>query len=72
MTGRIPSDPELDRWIGFTEKSRSRFAAAPEDAASFLAYGEAPRNAALPEAELAALACTMSAALNLDETIARD
>ena len=71
-TGRKPAAKELESWIQFANENLARFSSEPEDAKSFLAYGEKPVDASLPEAELAALAFTMSTVLNLDETITRD
>ena len=71
-TGRKPSTEELGTWIQFSEENLKRFSESPENAKSFLSYGEKPRDESLPELELAALTYTMSAVFNLDETITRD
>ena len=71
-TGRNPEDTELESWISFTNENLTRFTAEPGDAEKFLSYGETARNTQLPTTQLAALSFTMSAVLNLDETITRD
>lgn len=71
-TGRIPTEDELERWVTFTHGTVAQFAEKPEDAKKFLTQGERPIDASLPEVELAALTFSMSAMLNLDETITRD
>jgi len=71
-TGRNPDQPELDRWISFTNENLERFSTDPGNAEKFLSYGETPRNKDLPVPQLAALSFSMSALLNLDETITRD
>ena len=71
-TGRNPKDEELQTWISFTNENLERFNAKPENAEKFLSYGETPRKTELPATQLAALSFTMSAVLNLDETITRD
>jgi hypothetical protein len=71
-TGRNPEDSELESWISFTNENLARFTADPGDAEKFLSYGETPRKTELPATQLAALSFTMSAVLNLDETITRD
>jgi hypothetical protein len=71
-TGRNPEDSELESWISFTNENLARFTADPGDAEKFLSYGETPRQTELPATQLAALSFTMSAVLNLDETITRD
>ena len=71
-TGRKPNDSELEKWISFTNDTLERFTANTENAEQFLSYGETPRNKDLPTPQLAALSFSMSAILNLDETITRD
>jgi len=71
-TGRVFSDEELAQWIVFTNENYEKFSQNPERTKSFLKYGEFQQNENLSEIELAALAFTMSAAYNLDETITRD
>ena len=56
----------------FSNESLERFNLTPEDAAAFLSYGEKPKDPKIPEVELAALSFSMSALLNLDETLTRD
>jgi hypothetical protein len=71
-TGRTPRDSELEQWETFTNESLKRFGQTPEDATAFLSYGEKPKDPEIPEIELAALSFSMSALLNLDETLTRD
>ena len=71
-TGRSPIDSELAHWESFSNESLERFNLTPEDAAAFLSYGEKPKDPKIPEVELAALSFSMSALLNLDETLTRD
>jgi len=71
-TGRKPNAKELANWISFTDRNLKRFGEEPENAKSFLSYGDKPLDTSLPEIELAALTFTMSTAFNLDETITRD
>ena len=71
-TGRNPKDEELESWISFTNENLERFSGEPDNAEKFLSYGATPRNKELPTPQLAALSFTMSAVLNLDETITRD
>jgi len=71
-TGRAPADSELVTWISFTKENLERFTANTENAEKFLSYGETPRNKELPAPQLAALSFSMSAILNLDETITRN
>ncbi|MFM8982674.1 MAG: PSD1 and planctomycete cytochrome C domain-containing protein [Spartobacteria bacterium] len=71
-TGRTPDGDDLESWVSFSNENLARFNADPANAEKFLSYGETPREESLPPAELAALSFTMSAILNLDETITRD
>ena len=71
-TGRNPKDREIQSWISFSNENLARFNADPANAEKFLSYGETPREKSVPPTELAALSFTMSAILNLDETITRD
>ena len=71
-TGRNPEQSELDSLISFTNENLQRFSADLGNAEKFLSYGETPRNKDLPVPQLAALSFSMSALLNLDETITRD
>ena len=71
-TGRAPADSELATWISFTKENLERFTSNTENAEKFLSYGETPRNKELPAPQLAALSFSMSAILNLDETITRN
>lgn len=72
ITGRTPTPPELATWEAFTADNRARFTEKPENAETFLQYGEFRPERELPAVDVAALAFTMSAALNLDETVTRD
>ncbi len=71
-TGRSPIESELEHWESFSNESLERFNLTPEDAAAFLSYGEKTKDPKIPEVELAALSFSMSALLNLDETLTRD
>ena len=71
-TGRTPDGDDLESWVSFSNENLARFNADPANAEKFLSYGETPREKSIPPAELAALSFTMSAILNLDETITRD
>jgi hypothetical protein len=72
ITGRTPAPSELSTWEVFTKNNRARFTDKPEDAEEFLKYGEFRPEREDPTIDVAALAFTMSAALNLDETFTRD
>lgn len=70
-TARPPADPELQTLLAALNRERARFTADPAAAATFLAIGEAPRNAAIPPAEHAAWAQITTLLLNLSETLTR-
>lgn len=72
ITGRTPTPSELTTWEAFAVSNRTRFAEKPDDAKAFLQYGEFRPEREDPAVDVAALAFTMSAALNLDETVTRD
>lgn len=72
LTGRRPTEESLAILTDLTQASYQSFAADKEKASGFLAYGESPLNQAADPAELATLAYTASAILNLDKTITRD
>jgi len=71
-TGRRPGDSKLKVLRELAEKNLSVFAKEPERAKQFLAYGEHPVPEELEKTELAALAFTASAILNLSQTVTRD
>jgi hypothetical protein len=72
LTGRHPSENSLDVLKKLTRESYEAFAADEAKAEGFLSYGESPRDEEVNTAELATLAYTASAILNLDKTITRD
>ena len=72
LTGERPSAASLAVLRDLTEASFASFSADSEKAAGFLAYGESPLDGAADSVELASLAYTASALLNLDKTITRD
>ncbi len=72
-TGRKPTESELESWTQFANENLEKFNNKKEgEAKDFLSYGEKPKDDSIPVTELAALTFSMSAALNLDETITRD
>jgi hypothetical protein len=72
LTGRTPSDESLDVLRQLTRDSFAAFSSDSEKAKGFLSYGESPQDETADSAELATLAYTASALLNLDKTITRD
>jgi hypothetical protein len=69
-TGRGPDERELNLLVEIYNEQQTLFAAGDEqDAAKFLAIGEAKTDAPLAPADLAALTATCQAILNLDATI---
>jgi hypothetical protein len=70
-TARAPRAAELDVLRRTLRGFRERYAAAPADAASLLARGEAPRPEHHDAAELAAWTMIANTLLSLDETIVR-
>jgi hypothetical protein len=72
LTGRTPSDESLDVLRQLTRDSFAAFSSDSEKAKGFLSYGESPLDETADSAELATLAYTASALLNLDKTITRD
>jgi hypothetical protein len=70
LAGRAPDDVELDLLAEIYAHQRELFAAGNEQVPEkFLGVGEAKLDAPLPPADLAALAATCQAILNLDATI---
>lgn len=72
LTGRTPSDASLARLKDLTKESFEAFAADSDKAEGFLSYGESPIDETMNTVELATLAYTASAIMNLDKTITRD
>lgn len=72
LTGRRPSGESLEVLKNLTLESYEIFAADSEKAEGFLSYGESPLDEKMDTVELATLAYTASAILNLDKTITRD
>ncbi len=71
-TGHVPDERTLGKLSATLEAYRSRYRAAPEDAAKLLTIGDAPVPQEIDRAELAAWTLMASAALNLDVTITKD
>jgi len=75
LTGRRPATDELKVLIGLAQMNLKRFSGdgVQENAASMLLqYGESTVDESLTPVELASLTFTVSAILNLDETITQD
>ncbi len=72
LTGRDPGDEDLGKLEKLTLETHAQFTKDPARADAFLASGEAPRPKEIDKVELASLAFTVSAIMNLDETITRD
>jgi hypothetical protein len=72
LTGRQPSEKSLEVLKNLTDESYETFSADSEKADGFLSYGESPLDKDIDAVELATLAYTASAILNLDKTITRD
>jgi hypothetical protein len=70
LAGRQPDSDEVELLKQLYDEQLKLFANAQEqDSAKFLELGELPEDKRLPPAELAALAVTCQAILNLDATI---
>ncbi|PXA04029.1 hypothetical protein DDZ13_08265 [Coraliomargarita sinensis] len=72
LTGRRPSEQSMEVLKNLTLESYKAFAADSEKAEGFLSYGESPIDEDADTVELATLAYTASAIMNLDKTITRD
>lgn len=72
LTGRRPSEASLAVLKNLTESSYEAFSTDSEKAAGFVSYGQSPLDENADTVELASLAYTASAILNLDKTITRD
>ncbi len=72
VTLRPPKDSELRTLQTIYESQRELFQQQPENAAKFLAIGEALRDTGLDTVEHASLAATCLAILNLDESMTRE
>jgi hypothetical protein len=72
LTGRQPSQKSLEVLKELTDESYETFSADSVKADGFLAYGASPLDENIDTVELATLAFTASAILNLDKTITRD
>ncbi len=68
-TGRRPLASEVDILRRLFDEQRAYFENHPEEAARYLAVGEAPRDPALAASELAATAVVTAAVLNHDEFV---
>jgi mono/diheme cytochrome c family protein len=71
-TGRPPRGAELDVLTAGFAEHLARYRAAPEAALALASAGEAPRDASLDAAEVAAYTTVASLLLNLDETITKE
>lgn len=72
LTGRRPSEASMEVLTNLTRESYKTFSENSEKAEGFLSYGESPLDENRDTVELATLAYTASAILNLDKTITRD
>jgi hypothetical protein len=72
LTGRHPSESGLETLRNLTLESYEVFSEDTEKAEGFLSYGESPLDESVDKVELATLAYTASAIMNLDKTITRD
>lgn len=72
LTGRHPTENGLKTLRNLTLESYDVFSADAEKAKGFLSYGESPLDESADTIELATLAYTASAIMNLDKTITRD
>ncbi len=71
-TSRAPTDTELQLLQSAHASFLQLYRAQPDVASELLNQGEAPYDASLPTAELAALTMTASLILNLDEVITKE
>jgi hypothetical protein len=71
VTQRPPDAAEIDVLRGLQRKLRDHYAAAPEEAARFIAVGTAPSGQDLDPRELAPWTAVAQAVLNLDEVVTR-
>ena len=69
LTGRRPSDRELQALEALYREQYDEFRSGGADAQKLLAVGDAPRDHGVDPAELAALTVLAQAVLNHDETI---
>lgn len=69
--GRRPALSEAGITLEALRTHRTRYSAAPKDAAQLVTFGESKPDASLPASELAAWTLTASLLLNLDETLNR-
>lgn len=70
-TGRVPSPDELNVLNAAYARALDRFRTDPKVATKLLSVGEAPQDAALDSAELAANTSIASLILNLDEAVTK-
>jgi len=71
VLSRWPTGPESDRVIAFVEAQRSFYLENPEAAEALANTGDAPREAGLDDATIAAWTMLGSVLLNLDEALSR-
>jgi hypothetical protein len=69
---RSPTGVELDLLLTSLDHYRSRYAGHPDEAAQFIAVGEAPVLDGQDPIEVAALTAVCSLLMNLDETLTRE
>jgi len=67
LTGRRPSDPEINVLTRLFDDEKARFSREPAAALELLAVGDAPRDPGLNPAETAALAVVANTMMNHDE-----
>jgi hypothetical protein len=72
VTGRFPSDAELQILMKGLDWHRARFREQPEAARELLANGDSAIESPIDSAELAAYAAVASTILNLDECVTRE
>ena len=71
LTGRTPLASELALLEKLYADERAAFAKDPGAARKLLATGEAPRNVALPAAEVAAASVVASTVMNMDDAVTK-
>ena len=71
VTGRRPSDKELELLVRLFDEQKEEFAKEPKAAEKLLAVGDSPSDAKLDRVELAAAATLALAILNHDDAVNR-
>jgi hypothetical protein len=72
VTGRVPSEKEMDVLLAGWQADHSDFSAMPETAKDLLAVGEIPISPESDPIEMAAWTVTANVLLNLDEFVTRE